>query len=96
MDFPSLETDYGCLQMITLQKGSHLHLNPFSAWGVIKEIGIFSPDSYYNDMKKKDLNIDLVNTTKFRWAKSKSNNLLIPEKYFQAFLSIVASSLLRP
>lgn len=52
MDFPSLEANYGCLEMITVQKGSLLQLNPFSARGMMKEIAIFSPDSYYNGMKK--------------------------------------------
>lgn len=52
MDFPSLETNYGCLEMITLQEGSLLHLNSISAQGVMKEISIFSPASYYNGMKK--------------------------------------------
>lgn len=52
MDFPSLEANYGCLKMITLQKGSLLHLNPSSAQGVMKEMSIFSPASYYNGMKK--------------------------------------------
>lgn len=52
MDFPSLEANYGCLEMITLQKGSLLHLKPFSAWGVMKDIAMFSPASYYYGMKK--------------------------------------------
>lgn len=38
--------------MITLQKGSLLHLNPFSAQGIIKEFAIFFPASYYNAMKQ--------------------------------------------